>query len=38
VPFASPNALFNLTRRLVAAPRHCHRAHQTRPSPAKWPS
>lgn len=25
------------TRRLVAAPRHCHRAHQTGPSPAEWP-
>jgi transposase InsO family protein len=40
VPFASPNALFNLSQALglVASPRHRDRAHQAGPSPAEWPA
>ena len=37
VPFSCPRALFGLSRALglVAAPRHRHRTHQARPSPAE---
>jgi Integrase core domain/Homeodomain-like domain len=40
VPFASAHALFQLepARRLVASPRHWHRTHPARSSPAKWSS